>query len=106
MKAIVSVNFGPSYIIKPETSHIFTKTEANSKTPISIIPVSELQPMSPDDRKVHEARIAAIKERRRLEIEKQNNIKETINNQDNNNEDNNDNNNYQNSNEDNNQRHI
>lgn len=79
MKAIVSVNFGPSFIIKPETSHIFTKIETGtSKIPISIIPVSELQPMSPDDRKVHEARISAIKERR-LEIEKQNNIRETNN---------------------------
>ena len=70
MKAIVSVNFGPSFIIKPDTSHIFTKTESgNSKNPIAIIPVSELQPMSPDDRKIHEARIATIKEKR-LELEK------------------------------------
>eukprot|EP01034_Spumella_vulgaris_P038652 gene38652-47738_t len=51
MKAEVRVNFGPSFIVRGHD--IFG---ANA--------VSELQPMNPDDRKAHEARIVAIREAR------------------------------------------
>lgn len=48
MQAVVRCNFGPSFIIRsPEA------LGANA--------VSELQPMSPEDRKVHEQTIAAIR---------------------------------------------
>lgn len=48
MEAEVSVNFGPTYIVKPATA-LFMNA------------VSELSPMSPEDRQKHEQRIAQIK---------------------------------------------
>lgn len=47
-KAVVRVNFGPTFIIKPDLSTAF-------------LPISELQPFNPEDRKVHEALIASIR---------------------------------------------
>ena len=48
MQAEVSVNFGPTYIVKPIT-------------PLFMNAVSELSPMGPEDRQLHELRIAQIK---------------------------------------------
>ena len=48
MQAEVRVNFGPTYIVKPIT-------------PLFMNAVSELSPMGPEDRQLHELRIAQIK---------------------------------------------
>jgi hypothetical protein len=50
MKAHVRVNFGPSFVVKPNIS--------------GYLPVSEVQPMSMHDRKIHEQRISTIRAER------------------------------------------
>lgn len=50
MKANVRVNFGPSFIKRPDI--------------VGVNAVSELQPMNPEDRKLHEQMITAIKQLR------------------------------------------
>jgi len=50
-QATVRVNFGPTFIIKPDIS-------------LNYLPISELQPLSVEDRKEHDLRILTIRKER------------------------------------------